>query len=355
MSSMDVEITNVAFKGKEAEATVSFKPKGADASMGMSMRYTLEQKGNEWVVKGREGGGMGGHGATKPAPNPNLPPDHPPLGSGMPPGAKKLKRVAVLGGGPAGAMTAERLATAGLDTVILDEKLAWEKPCGGGITYKAYREYPFLLENDTPKKIVRRSYLTEARVGAVGMELSQPLLIYSRKDLNGMMLNRAEKAGAQIEQTRVMGIERRNGGLVGGDQERTPGRGLPGGGDGGEESAAGGGNAVDGGRYDDCAWLLCAGGAGTHRHSFLPAIRRLYLGVPAMRAPVGGDLREGGVVAGAAGAARELHAGEGHSAEGRGVFRACDSGPGVGRIPQQPGGGARGGWPWAMRRGWWIR
>ena len=41
-------------------------------------------------------------------------------------------RVAVLGGGPAGAVAAARLAGAGLDTVLLDEKLAWEKPCGGG-------------------------------------------------------------------------------------------------------------------------------------------------------------------------------------------------------------------------------
>jgi len=90
MSSMDVEVTNVTFKANEAEAMVSFKPKGADASMGMSMRYTLEQKGNEWVVKGRaDSGGMGGHGATAPAPQSNLPPDHPPMGSGMPPGAKK--------------------------------------------------------------------------------------------------------------------------------------------------------------------------------------------------------------------------------------------------------------------------
>ena len=53
-----------------------------------------------------------------------------------------MKRVAVLGGGPAGAFAAERLASAGLDTVVLDDKLAWEKPCGGGITSKAY-EYDF--------------------------------------------------------------------------------------------------------------------------------------------------------------------------------------------------------------------
>ena len=65
-----------------------------------------------------------------------------------------MKTVAVLGGGPAGSTAAERLARAGLRTIVLDEKLAWEKPCGGGITYKAYSQYPYLLENDTPKKIV---------------------------------------------------------------------------------------------------------------------------------------------------------------------------------------------------------
>ena len=70
-----------------------------------------------------------------------------------------IKKVAVLGGGPAGAFAAERLARAGLETVVLDEKLAWEKPCGGGITYKAYSRYPFFLENDTPKKIVTETCL----------------------------------------------------------------------------------------------------------------------------------------------------------------------------------------------------
>jgi flavin-dependent dehydrogenase len=108
-------------------------------------------------------------------------------------------------------MAAERLASAGMEAIVLDEKLAWEKPCGGGITYKAYKEYPFLLENDTPKKIVRQSYMSDPRAGMVGMELHQPMLIYSRKDLNGMMLRRAERAGARIEKARVVGIERNAG------------------------------------------------------------------------------------------------------------------------------------------------
>ena len=125
-----------------------------------------------------------------------------------------MKRVAVLGGGPAGAFAAERLARAGLDTVVLDEKLAWEKPCGGGLTYKAYCQYPFLLENDVPKKIVTDTYLAAPRAGAVKMGLSRPLLIYSRLDLNRMLLDRAEQAGAQLEKTRVLGIQRSGAGWL---------------------------------------------------------------------------------------------------------------------------------------------
>jgi geranylgeranyl reductase family protein len=123
-----------------------------------------------------------------------------------------MKKVAVLGGGPAGSFAAERLARAGLDTVILDEKLAWEKPCGGGLTYKAYSEYPFLLENETPKKLVHDTFLCEPKVGAAKLGLSQPLIIYSRYDLNKMLLERAERAGAQIEKSRVLGLDRWNGG-----------------------------------------------------------------------------------------------------------------------------------------------
>ncbi len=69
-----------------------------------------------------------------------------------------MKTVAVLGGGPAGSFAAERLASAGLRTIIFDEKLAWEKPCGGGLTYKAYQQYPFLIDNDTPKKLISRHH-----------------------------------------------------------------------------------------------------------------------------------------------------------------------------------------------------
>lgn len=123
-----------------------------------------------------------------------------------------MKTVAVLGGGPAGSFAAERLARAGLKTIVFDEKLAWEKPCGGGLTYKAYHTYPFLIENSTPKKVVTHTTLAAPKAGSVNMPLAHPLVVYSRLDLNRMLLDRAEEAGAQIEQTRVLEVERRRSG-----------------------------------------------------------------------------------------------------------------------------------------------
>lgn len=123
-----------------------------------------------------------------------------------------MKRVAILGGGPAGAFAAEQLASAGLSVLVFDEKLAWEKPCGGGLTYKAYSQYPFLLDNSTPKRLVTETTLAAPSAGEVSLRLDEPVLIYSRLDLNRMLLERAERAGAQIEKARVTEMSRHGSG-----------------------------------------------------------------------------------------------------------------------------------------------
>ena len=120
-----------------------------------------------------------------------------------------MKTVAILGGGPAGAFAAERLAAGGLRAIVFDEKLAWEKPCGGGLTYKAYQQYPFLLDNQAPKKLVHETMIGAPHKGEAKMLLTRPLVIYSRLDLNQMLLDRAEKAGAALEKLACWGSSAR--------------------------------------------------------------------------------------------------------------------------------------------------
>ena len=232
-----------------------------------------------------------------------------------------IKKVAVLGGGPAGAFAAERLARAGLETVVLDEKLAWEKPCGGGLTYKAYSRYPFLLENSVPKKIINKTCLAAPRAGAVKMDLGKPLLIYSRMDLNRMLLDRAEDAGAQLEKTRVLGIER------GGRGWRLKTR------HGVLDAdfcivATGARNSLRnvGTEWTAADTMYALGyfvpsGSGPHRHPIPAESGRLHLGVPALRPFVGGHLRQGRAGAFAAGAPGTLHGREGHLDQGRPLLR----------------------------------
>jgi hypothetical protein len=90
VSSMQVDVVSVTFREKEADATVSFRPKGADTSSpGMTMNYTLQRQGNGWVVKGRADSGSSPHGAAGQMPQGMMPPGHPPAGVTPPPETKK--------------------------------------------------------------------------------------------------------------------------------------------------------------------------------------------------------------------------------------------------------------------------
>jgi flavin-dependent dehydrogenase len=134
-----------------------------------------------------------------------------------------LKDIAIVGGGPAGALCGERLASAGFHVTIFDERLAWEKPCGGGLTHKAIETYPFLLDSSHPKKIVRTAELISSRGHRARFEMSHPIVIYARKVLNGMLLDRAVAAGCSAICSRVTSVNTHGAQvrLVAGGEERT--------------------------------------------------------------------------------------------------------------------------------------
>ncbi len=118
-----------------------------------------------------------------------------------------MREISIVGGGPAGSLCGERLASAGYQVTIFDERLAWEKPCGGGLTHKAIEAYPFLLDSPQPKKIVRTAELISSRGHRARFEMSHPIVIYARKVLNGLLLDRAVAAGCTAIRSRVTSVD----------------------------------------------------------------------------------------------------------------------------------------------------
>ena len=115
--------------------------------------------------------------------------------------------IAIVGGGPSGAMCGEQLARAGHTVDIFDERLAWEKPCGGGLTHKAIQCFPFLLDNPYPKKLVHSVELISSNDQRATLDMSHPIVIYSRTVLNGMLLNRAVEAGCTVRRSHVIAVD----------------------------------------------------------------------------------------------------------------------------------------------------
>jgi flavin-dependent dehydrogenase len=116
------------------------------------------------------------------------------------------KRIAIVGGGPAGAFAAAELARAGREVLLFDEKLAWEKPCGGGLTDKALTRWPFLRDTPTEHHWISACELIAPSERKVAHQLDRPIAIYSRLALNGLLLDRARSADVQVLRERITRI-----------------------------------------------------------------------------------------------------------------------------------------------------
>ena len=111
-----------------------------------------------------------------------------------------------MGGGPAGALAGALLATGGKKVLLFDEKLVWEKPCGGGITHKALEQCPFLRAAHSEYKAVEHCELISPSGQRARFHLRYPVAIFSRFVLNELMLEKARRAGAELRKERVTRI-----------------------------------------------------------------------------------------------------------------------------------------------------
>jgi geranylgeranyl reductase family protein len=105
----------------------------------------------------------------------------------------------VVGAGPAGSVTAYRLARAGAKVLLVDRaRFPRDKPCGGGLTIRAVRELPV-----DPAPVVEASVDTfqlglDYRRG-IERRSSEPLVLMTqRRRLDALLAERAAEAGADF-------------------------------------------------------------------------------------------------------------------------------------------------------------
>jgi geranylgeranyl reductase family protein len=117
--------------------------------------------------------------------------------------------IGIIGAGPAGSLCASRLSRSGGSVLLFDPRGAWEKPCGGGVTAKAFARYPFLRGCVDTHRSIGRLAVISPRGARADVALEEPLCIYSRTTLNQLVLDRAVADGVRYLQERVLDVRRR--------------------------------------------------------------------------------------------------------------------------------------------------
>ncbi|MGB2714322.1 MAG: geranylgeranyl reductase family protein [Vicinamibacterales bacterium] len=122
--------------------------------------------------------------------------------------------VAIVGAGPAGSWAAYRLARSGARVALLDASHPREKPCGGGITGRAFELIAGAVPAaDLPVVSVRAaSFVAAGRAAGVSLlqadAPSVALGVVGRQAFDGALLAAATRAGAEHRRVRVTDVER---------------------------------------------------------------------------------------------------------------------------------------------------
>jgi geranylgeranyl reductase family protein len=113
--------------------------------------------------------------------------------------------VLIVGGGPCGSTAAANLAGAGLRVAVLDRaRFPRLKPCGGGISCRAYSRFPYLdpVIRSVPTNLVRKVVFESPSGDVIDFEADEPLYA---------MIRRVEFDNALLDHCRRRGIDVREG------------------------------------------------------------------------------------------------------------------------------------------------
>jgi geranylgeranyl reductase family protein len=108
----------------------------------------------------------------------------------------------IIGAGPAGSFAAELLAKGGAKVALFDGRPEGEpKACGGGVTAKALKAWPHLL--NAVGRTVTELDLYSPSSKRLHLTLDEPFAIYSRIAFDCYLRNRAQDAGAHVVSEKV--------------------------------------------------------------------------------------------------------------------------------------------------------
>ena len=114
--------------------------------------------------------------------------------------------IGIVGAGISGCYLAYLLAREGHEVELFDPKAPWEKPCGGGITYRTLQEFPVLRDFASACVSARRLRFIGAGGESCTVEWERPLTVAPRKSLGRYLLNKAAAHGATLVPRRVRQI-----------------------------------------------------------------------------------------------------------------------------------------------------
>ncbi|MFS8084780.1 MAG: FAD-dependent monooxygenase [Acidobacteriota bacterium] len=105
--------------------------------------------------------------------------------------------VLIVGAGPAGSFAAECLARGGVSVALFDGRPPGEpKACGGGVTSKALKAWPHLL--DAVGRTIDELDMYSPAGKHLHLKLEEPFAVYSRIAFDTFLRERARDAGARI-------------------------------------------------------------------------------------------------------------------------------------------------------------
>jgi flavin-dependent dehydrogenase len=118
----------------------------------------------------------------------------------------------IVGARVAGAYAGLLLSRLGYEVLLLDDSVEREKPCGGGVTFKALRRMHWFHEHPLPHTEIATIRLVSHDGYASELPLPHPIHVFSRLSLDSCLRQWAVESGVRFSPERVLNVTAENSG-----------------------------------------------------------------------------------------------------------------------------------------------